>query len=143
MVSRFPAEIAAAAKATGVDANLIRAIMYMETTHGYYDKLLDNSATTWFDGKGLKPKFIENKSILPMNMNVDFWGNTFGSRADMHDPMKNIMAGATLLKRIKACMSSSADIARIATIYNNLGAQKISDYGARVRFIYHKRSWTL
>ena len=143
MVSKFPAEIAAAAKATGVDANLIRAIMCMETTHGYYDVVIDNPVVDWIDDINIKHKSIKNKSILPMNMNVDFWGDAFGSRADMHDPMKNIMAGANLLKRIKACMSSSADIARIAAVYNNLGAQKISDHGARVKCIYHKKSWIL
>ena len=117
--------------------------MYMETTHGYYDIVIDNPAVDWIDDINIKHKSIKNKSILPMNMNVDFWGDAFGSRADMHDPMKNIMAGANLFKRIKACMSSSADIARIAAVYNNLGAQKISDHGARVKCIYHKKSWIL
>jgi len=57
-VHLYGKEIDRAAKETGVDADLIRAIMFMETTHGYYDGALD------MIGK--------NKSILPMNINVDY-----------------------------------------------------------------------
>lgn len=62
------------AKEKGVDANLVKAIMYMETTHGYYDAILE--------------LFNKNKSILPMNINVDYWGSTFGSREELKKSRK-------------------------------------------------------
>lgn len=75
------------AKETGVDARLVRAIMYVETTHGWYDIPLP-----WFDA---------NKSILPMNINFDYWGeDAFGSRDDLKDSYKNIKAGALMIKSI-------------------------------------------
>ena len=36
-VSKYSTQIDRVARETGVEARLIRAIMYMETTHGYYD----------------------------------------------------------------------------------------------------------
>jgi hypothetical protein len=44
-VSRHSADIDKVAKETGVDARLIRAIIYMETTHGYYDMPLSWGST--------------------------------------------------------------------------------------------------
>ena len=65
-VRRHAATIDRVARETGVDGRLIRAIMYVETTHGYYDAPL-----AWLD---------KNKSILPMNVNVEYWGAAFGDR---------------------------------------------------------------
>jgi soluble lytic murein transglycosylase-like protein len=110
----------------GVDARLVKAIMYMETTHGYYDGLID------WTGK--------NKSIRPMNINVDYWGNTFGSREDMNDPIKNIRAGVEMLSRIQLNLPGGS-IEKIATLYNNINAIRVSDYGMRVKMIYLEQSW--
>jgi hypothetical protein len=35
----------------------------------------------------------KNKSILPMNINTDYWGGTFGDRATLKKPDENIKAG--------------------------------------------------
>ena len=110
----------------GVDARLVKAIMYMETTHGYYDAPLD-----WI-GK--------NKSILPMNINVDYWGDVFGTREDMKDPEKNIRAGVEMIDRIKANLPG-ASIEAIATLYNNINARSVSNYGMRVKQIYAEQPW--
>ena len=112
---------------TGVDARLIRAIMFMETTHGYYDMPL-----SWFD---------KNKSILPMNINIDYWGDEFGDRDDMKDPYKNIQAGAAILLGIISNLPRDASIAQIATLYNNLNATVVTDYGMRVQKIYEDEPW--
>src|SRR6185295_9719538 len=56
-VTRYSALIEKVSKETGVDANLIKAIMYIETTHGYYDTPL--SLLTG----------LPNNSIRPMNIN--------------------------------------------------------------------------
>lgn len=118
--------IAASAKRHGVDADLIRAIIWVETTHGYYDKILQ--------------PFDANKSILPMNINTDFWGNQWGSRESLKNPANNIDAGARILKSIANAMPNSS-IAAQATIYNNSNATKVSDYGMRVQEIYSQKPW--
>ena len=100
--------------------------MYMETTHGYYDAPLD------LIGK--------NKSIRPMNINVDFWGSTFGTRDDMKDPEKNIRAGVDMIQRIQANVPG-ASIEKLATLYNNINATTVSDYGSRVKKIYDDQPW--
>jgi len=126
-VHLYGKEIDRAAKETGIDADLIRAIMFMETTHGYYDGALD------MIGK--------NKSILPMNINVDYWGDFFGTREQLHDPYLNILAGARMLQAIENNMPPDTSIAKIATIYQNHRARSVSDYGARVSRIYRERLW--
>lgn len=117
------------AKEKGVDANLVKAIMYMETTHGYYDAILE--------------LFNKNKSILPMNINVKYWGNTFGSREELKNPEKNIEAGVEIVDRIKKLLPANASVEGIATLYNNINAKKVSEYGARVKAIYDEKPWVV
>jgi len=125
-VNTYSAIVERVAAEKKVDARLVKAIMYMETTHGYYDAPLD-----WI-GK--------NKSIRPMNINVDFWGNSFGSREDMKDPEKNIRAGVEMIDRIEANVPG-ASIEKVATLYNNINAITVSDYGKRVKKIYDDQPW--
>jgi hypothetical protein len=127
-VNRHSALIDRVAKDAAVDARLIRAIMYMETTHGYYDAPL--------------ALFGANKSILPMNVNVDYWGNAFGNREALSKPYENIKAGATILKRIMNNLPTQASVKEIATLYNNINARSVNDYGARVEKIYNSQPWT-
>ena len=117
------------AKEKGVDANLVKAIMYMETTHVYYDAILE--------------LFNKNKSILPMNINVDYWGSTFGSREELKNPEKNIEAGVEIVDRIKKLLPANASVEEIATLYNNINAKKVSEYGARVKAIYDEKPWVV
>ncbi|EOX4464715.1 hypothetical protein [Vibrio alginolyticus] len=83
-------------KKHGVDPRLVAAIMYMETTHGWYDKVY---------------------------------------------PYYNIEFGITLLSRIQARIENPT-IRIIATIYNFLGAEVVSDYGARVAKLYLEQPWS-
>lgn len=110
----------------GVDARFIKAIMFMETTHGYYDAPL-----------GL---IGANKSILPMNINVIYWGDTFGTRAELLKPEPNIRAGAEMIFRIQANMPGEK-VEKIATLYNNINAITVNDYGMRVKKIYDDQPW--
>ena len=126
-VDHYAALIDKAATATAVDARLIRAIMYMETTHGYYDAPLALLGI--------------NKSILPMNINVSYWGSTFGDRTALSKPENNIMAGAEILKRLIKNLPPDATVRQIATLYNNLNATAVNDYGARVEKIYETQPW--
>lgn len=73
-VNTHSATIEKVAAEKNVAPQLVKAIMYMETTHGYYDSLISCTG--------------RNKSILPMNINVEYWGDTFGTRQDLQDPEK-------------------------------------------------------
>lgn len=126
-VNKYSVIIDKVAIEKNVDARLIKAIMYMETTHGYYDAPL-----SWVD---------KNKSILPMNINADYWGNTFGSREDLKDPEKNIRAGAEMILRIQANLPPGTPIEKTATLYNNINANAVNEYGARVKKIYDEQPW--
>lgn len=126
-VIRHSANIDKVSKELGVDPTLIRAIMYMETTHGYYDAPLS--------------LFGANKSILPMNVNVKYWGDAFGSRKDLQKPYENIKAGAEILSRIISNLPKDASVSQIATLYQNINASSISNYGARVQKIYDTKPW--
>jgi hypothetical protein len=126
-VSRHAALIGKAAHKTRVEARLISAIMYVETTHGYYDAPLAVL--------GL------NKSLLPMNINVAYWGNTFGDRDALSKPEANILAGATLIKRIQSHLPAQAPVSHIATLYNNINADRVNDYGMRVEGVYKAEPW--
>jgi soluble lytic murein transglycosylase-like protein len=126
-VTKYSALIDRVAKETGVEARLIRAIMYMETTHGYYDAPLSLIG--------------QNKSILPMNINVEYWGSAFGDRKALADPYNNIKAGAQILKRIISNLPVGSSVRQIATLYNNINAHYVSNYGARVEEIYSTQPW--
>jgi len=125
-VTRNDGFIRASAGRQGVDPDLIRAIVYVESTHGYYDAILS--------------PFDANSSILPMNINTAFWGNTWGTRDDLKNPAKNIEAGARMLKSIRMAMPG-ASISKIATIYNDSGARMVNSYGARVQAVYRTKPW--
>jgi hypothetical protein len=125
-VSEYGRHITESARRHGVDPDVIRAIMWVETTHGYYDaplRVLDM-----------------DKSILPMNINTSYWGDRWGSRESLRDPSKNIDAGAQMLRAISSAMPG-ASVAAQATVYNHVNADRISDYGKRVENVYNERPW--
>ena len=105
-----------------VNARLIYGIAYVEEGHGYYDAPLN--------AIGL------NKSIRPMNINTDYWGNAFGTRAQLSNLQFNFNAGAELLSRITANLPADSSVAHVATLYNNINATEVSSYGMRVQAIY-------
>lgn len=109
-----------------IDPDIVRAIMHMETTHGYYDKVLE--------------PFDLNKTIRPMNIHSVFWQDLGYSREDLEIPEKNILVGIRLLKAIQDRIPH-ANVSQIATVYNSLGSQEVKEYGAQVERIYKERSW--
>jgi hypothetical protein len=58
----------------------------------------------------------------------------------MKDPEKNIRAGVEMIDRIKANLPG-ASIEAIATLYNNINARSVSNYGMRVKQIYAEQPW--
>lgn len=127
-VGSFNDGIEFAAAKEGVDPNLIRAVMYVETTHGWYDE--------YTQPLGL------NDTILPMNVSVGNWGVPLGlSREDLEQPFTNIEAGTKILKGIIANFPAGASVSAVATLYNSLSATKVTNYGARVAAVYEKKPW--
>lgn len=109
-----------------LDPNLIRSIMHLETTHGYYDRLFPSE---W------------RKSILPMNVNTAYWGDRWGSKESLANPRLNIEAGARMLRSIVDKMPKDATVAQIASVYHSDRAPKVDDYGARAQSIHDEESW--
>ncbi len=111
-----------------VDPDLIRAVMYVETTHGWYDEFTEPLGV--------------NDTILPMNVSEKNWGVPLGlSRQDLEQPFTNIEAGTKILKGIIANLPTGAPISVVATLYNSLSATKVSNYGARVAAVYSTKAW--
>lgn len=130
-VSKWCGLIFQASSKHGVDPRLTMAIMYMETTHGWYDKLY--------------PDFLEaiypaRKSILPMNIHYRYWKKMGVTKENLNCPFYNIEFGVVLLARIQSRIEKPT-IKKIATIYNFLGAEKVTDYGARVAKVYLTQPW--
>lgn len=126
-VKQYEKIIEKVAKDKNMDADLIKSIMHMETTRGWYD--------------GMGESLGLNKTVRPMNINPELWGELLGySRSDIEDPEKNIRAGAELLGRI-AQRVPDRSIARIATLYNYLPARSVNDYGVKVEDIYKNKPW--
>lgn len=128
MVAAYNDGIEYIANREQVDADLIRAIMYVETTHGWYDELS-------------QPLQL-NDTILPMNVSVTKWGSAFNlTRDDLEKPFTNIEAGVRIIKGIEANLPARSPVSVIATLYNRLGATKVTDYGARVAAVYKLKPW--
>lgn len=113
-------------KKAGINPDFVKAIVHLETTQGYYDRVIS--------------VFGRNNSVRPMNIQSEYWKELGYSRSDLEKSDKNIEAGVELLKRIVGRMLD-ASVAKVATIYNNLGARKVSDYGARVEKIMKGKLW--
>ena len=75
------------------------------------------------------------RSILPMNIHYRYWRKLGVTKELISCPYYNIDFGVILLSRIEAQIENPS-IAKIASIYNFLGVEKVSDYGARVARIY-------
>ena len=74
-------------------------------------------------------------------MNVgDAWAPLAGDRTDLLDVRQNVRVGAALLKRIVDRLPTPT-VERVATLYNSLAKEKVSDYGARVANVYKAKPW--
>jgi len=113
------------AEKSKVDPDLIKAVIYLETTQGWYDRLKSDTS---------------KKSIRPMNIHVKHWENLGYNRKDLMNPEKNIEAGTILLKRISDNVSNN-DVEKIGSLYNSLGSKNISNYGAQLKKIYEEKPW--
>jgi hypothetical protein len=127
-VARNDSMIAQEARRIGVDPDLMRAIMYVEYANGY-------------SYGGPAQLLGQAKSLYPMNIRPDRWQALVGDDGDFNDSATNIRAGALLLKRIGDRLSDPS-IAKIATLYNSLAKDQVTNYGAQVARAYEEKPWT-
>ena len=107
---------------------LIRSIIYLETTHGYYD--------------AINPM---NKSFRPMNVNYDYWKEWINKMGYTKEQVKNnkeinIKIGYALVIKILERIQNPT-IEKVGSIYNVLGKEKISSYGKVLKYYYDNESW--
>jgi hypothetical protein len=122
-VGRWCGDIALLSRKHNVDPELVKAILFMETTHGWYD--------------AVNPL---RKTILPMNIHYKYWRDLGVTPDNLKVPYYNIEFGVILISRIRERIKNPT-IAKIATLYNSLAAEKVSDYGARVNSLYWSKPW--
>lgn len=113
-----------AAARYGVDPDLLKAIAWIESTHGWWDELVTDAP----------------KTIRPMNVYAGIWADLGVSREDLEDPRVNIEAAAYICASI-ASRVDNPSVETIATLYNDLGAIQISDYGVTVAYYYRTKPW--
>ena len=151
-----------------IDQNIVNAILYMETTRGWYDGALEEV----FPDIVLERTGV-HKSIRPMNINIEAWSRLIkymglnrdsfyndgwfaakisdglnlaaglrpkSESIDKYNYDVNLMVGCFMLHRIIA-REKSKDIENIATLYNNIDAIYVNDYGMRVLDIYNNKMW--
>lgn len=123
-VAKYCGVIQQMARKHGVDPTLVMAIMYMETTHGWYDVV--------------NPM---RKTILPMNIHYSYWKKLGVTPDKLEVPSYNIEYGVILIRRIRDRVENPS-ISKVATLYNFIGAENVSTYGARVAAIYWEKPWT-
>ncbi|MCH8097535.1 MAG: lytic transglycosylase domain-containing protein [Proteobacteria bacterium] len=126
-VKKHDAIIEREAKRKGVDPNLVRAIMYMENADGNPLNL-----------NRLAEDFGMASSTLPMNIKPGMWAGLDGvKKEEFKNPEANIRAGVTLIKRIRDRLDDPTP-AKIGSIWNFTGAEKVNEKGARIQKIYDK-----
>lgn len=118
-------------KKYGLDPDWLKAIAYMENTHGAYD--------------GIPPFNLVNTSYRPMNVQYKTWKPIadflgYNEWQVQYRVECNVEVAAVIIRRIRARVPN-ATLSKVASIYNYTGKEKVSDYGARVNQIYKERLW--
>jgi len=106
-----------------LDPNFVRAVVYMESTHGWYDRV-----DPW------------NHTIRPMNVHDTLWRQLGVNRKDLEDPRLNIAAGVHILAAIWY-RTDNPTVEKVATLYNQLGATKVNVYGKTVAYYMVHKPW--
>jgi hypothetical protein len=112
-----------AARRNNLDPDFVRAIVWMESTHGWYDRV--------------DPK---NETIRPMNVHARLWSELGISRTDLTDPVRNIEAGVYILAQIWS-RTPDPTVEKVATLYNKLGATEVNGYGKTVAKYTTQKPW--
>jgi len=125
-VSAHSATIERLAKDHDVDPDLVKAIMYREQAAGPLQPAADVVRI--------------GDTISPMGVNPDIWGELARKGSDFYDAATNIEVAVTLIRRIEDRLADPTP-EKIATLYNGLAKETVSDYGARVGRYYRDKPW--
>ncbi len=106
-----------------IDPDFVKAIVWMESTHGWYDRIDPH-----------------NKTIRPMNVHDTLWSQLGVNRRDLQNPTLNVAAGVHILAAIRDRTAEPTN-EKIATLYNQLSAHKVNNYGKTVAFYTIHRPW--
>ncbi|MGD1524558.1 hypothetical protein [Vibrio harveyi] len=115
----------------GIDPDWLKAIAYMENTHGYYDAIPPFNLV----GTSYRPMNVQYKTWQPLADELGFSEWQIQYRVEC-----NVELAALILKRIMYRVESPT-LEKVASIYNYIGRENVSDYGARVGQIYKERLW--
>lgn len=115
------------AERQGVDADLVKAIMYVENAHGKnYGDVTEALGVA--------------DTILPMNISMETWSGLGAEPEEFFDPEINIRIGVMLVRRIRDRIAEPTP-EKIASIWIFTGRELVNDYGARVQDVYERRVW--
>ncbi|MGR5114223.1 hypothetical protein [Photobacterium damselae] len=116
------------ANSVGIDENLLKAIIYMETRNCHSN-----------------PFHRAHPNPFPININYQLWEpivHQLGySMEDIkYSEMARVHLAAVVLKRIALRLNEPC-VVRVATLYNSLNKHETSSYGHRVGEIYLDKIW--
>jgi soluble lytic murein transglycosylase-like protein len=106
-----------------LNPDFVKAIAWMESTHGWYDRMQPN-----------------NKTIRPMNVHETLWNGLGIDRNTLKDHTLNVAAGVHILAAIWQ-RTADATPEKVATLYNQLGATKVTGYGKTVAYYMAHKPW--
>ncbi|WP_421707116.1 hypothetical protein [Algihabitans sp.] len=118
-------------KKHGVDPDLVRAILWLESARGHYVIV----------GNYIADRLDLSNSAMPMNINSSLWGGLIGETdTRLEDPVENIEAAIILIRRISDRLEAPTPEA-IGSIWNYIGRETTHDRGAYVGRIYREKPW--
>ena len=112
----------------GVDADLLRAVMYAENARGHYFGI-----NYLADAVGL------SGSQAPMNIQNQ-WSGIDGRDFDTYNSRDNIELGAMVLKRISGTLDNPTP-EKVGTLWNGTGKNSVSNFGCTVEDAYNNKLW--
>ena len=143
-VTEHDAIIVEEARSQSLDPDLLRAVIYLENARGgAYGRPSDTvqrQLPDWVREDVLSHFGLDKPSILPMNIQPSTWGSLGLDHDNAFDPVTNIRAGATLLRRIVDRLPDP-DPAKVGSNYNFTGRERVNDYGAALDRIYREKPW--
>lgn len=125
----------------GVDPLLMKAILYYENASSsdfrFWLKRQTEDMESWTFGL-----FQGSNTVPPMRVNAKMFGSILDGKSNsLHDPIRNLRTAALLIRRIQDRVSAPASSEAIASIYQFLGRERISDYGLTVARIMQDQPW--
>ena len=106
-----------------LNPDFVKAIAWIESTHGWYDRFAPH-----------------NHTIRPMNVHDTLWAQLGVDRKTLESRNLNVAAGAHILAAIwERTLDPNAE--KVATLYNQLGAIKVNKYGKTVAYYMVHKPW--